>query len=310
MSGEILYFRGATLGELEKNYGIGGSAGYNVTAKTRMQPNTYAPIVLPDKLVQTSPTVTQLSFETITLDIVSRAATVTDVQDDIDAYVGKVGVLMIGSTVISNQAYCASVGLSADHEKGYKKAWNFASITGTNMTYYNEIKNGGFEACDDSSAPHNWTITAATGADIIITPVRGTEGIGSGSLMLKYTCPNTPGATTNIKQSLGVAKADDTTDNYFLKFSVDAMFESGATTQTTSGVVLQIIRNTTTLSQVDFELVSNIPQKLSIACSIGLLYHVSETVYVAITASTKASANDILYFDNAKVEEVYTTELY
>ena len=309
MAGEILYFRGATLGTLARDYGVGGSAPFNVTSKTRMQGGTYAPVITPDKLVQAGPVTTAMSFDTVEDGIVTRAATITDVTDDIANHVGKVGVLKIGSTTVANNAICSGVALKEDGLNGYKKIWNFTAI-GNGMNFYNEIKNGGFEACDDQLAPSNWTITAGAGADIITTQVMGTEGFGSGAHMVKFTCPTTPAITTHMKQTIGVALADDTTDNYFLKFSIEAMFQNLATTQTVSYITLQILRNAAAFTTVDLKLISNQPQLLSVAVPIGTLYHVSESVIVGVIASTSAAANDIIYLDNAKLEEVYTTELY
>ena len=317
MAGDTLKFRGATLGTIARDYSVSTSAPYNVTEKKRMQSNTYAPLILPDKIIPSGPAVTQLGFSTIVLEVASKAATLAAVKTYGEKHCGKVGVITITNsstsavTSISSAAFCAGVSLTYDAVFGYQIAWTFTTIDSiSQMTYYNELKNGGFEACDDTYAPQNWTITEGAGAIIITTPVRGTAEIGSGNHMLSFTCPDTPAATTHIKQSLGAAKQDDTTDNNYLRFSVEAMYQSGLTTQTLSYITLQIYRGVTAYAQQTFELVSNIPAIIAVSANIGSLYHISEAVTVGIIASASAAANDIIYIDNAKVEELHTTELY
>ena len=300
------------MGELGREYGIGGSAGFNATSITRMQDNSYAPIIKADKLIPTSPPVASLSFDTVTLSRTTRAATVTDVYDDISDYVGKVGVLKIGSTVISNEAYCTGVSLKADAVFGYKKVWSFSAIEGSKMTYYDYIKNPQFEA-----GTTGWTTAAGAGGSWALTQVKNTEGIGSGSRMMKLTGPTTPSNTdTYMYQSIGVATADDTTDEYYLRLSAEVMFEKATTEQDVTSITIELVDGDSfstslfgTKGYAAFELVSNRPTVVSIDYLVGDLYHASNELFVIVHTNTSTGANDVMYISYLNIEELHVTEL-
>ena len=317
MASESVYFRGATLGVGERNFTIGGTAQANVLYKKRRSGNSIVPSYVPTHIMPTSPPYLSVGVSVIVLGITGHAATMKAVATAHALYCGKIGVLKVGTQTIATEAYCAGVSLGADHPKGYTIAYSFIAIPGTGMIYYSDLQNGGFEAVGDAGAMSLWT--AVPGNGTIATHERtGADRFGTGQFAIKWTYGATQSNATHFYQTLGVPTADETTDDLYTRFSIDAYFESQTTTARTTTVSLDFNSRPTgdafdiadRLYSNVFTLYSNKPQRLSISSQTGLLTaYTTYKLSVCVTGDAGGTEGDVIYFDNAEVEEIHNLEL-
>ena len=316
MANENIYFRGADLGEAWEDYTYGTSAGATVLPRKRRYGDRF--LIEADKIIPTSPPQTTITCGVLTHAVTGSAATMAAVKAKADLYVGKIGVLKFGSETISTEAYCTYVGLKADHPKGYIIAYSFTCIKGTGMTHFLDLQNGGFESVSATGGITKWTTATTDNSTITVHQLTGTEEFGSGSFCCKFMCPDTPHASnTYLQQSLGVRLSDETTDTLYTVFSVDAFFEDATTDASVSSITLGMgwtdgFDPTDLAVSKTFALYSNTPQRLQIAIQTGLITSsASYTLYPAIisSATARAAGNDVIYLDNATVEEVHNLDL-
>ena len=317
MASESVYFRGATLGVGERNFTIGGTAQANVLYKKRRSGNSIVPSYVPTHIMPTSPPYLSVGISVIVLGITGHAATMKAVATAHALYCGKIGVLKVGTQTIATEAYCAGVSLGADHEKGYTIAYSFIAIPGTGMTHFSNLQNGGFEAVGDDGAVAMWTAAPDNGT-IAMHELTGTEEFGSGQFCIKWTYGATQGNNIHFYQPLSVPVSDETTDTLYTRFSIDAFFESQTTIAKTSAISVEFNMRPTgdafsiadRLYSNEFTLYSNRPQRLQIAAQTGLLTgYTGYMLSVCITGVAAGTQGDVIYFDNAEVEEIYNLEL-
>ena len=317
MASESVYFRGATLGVGERNFTIGGTAQANVLYKKRRNGNSIVPAYVPTHIMPTSPPYLSVGVSVIVLGITGHAATMKAVATAHALHCGKIGVLKVGTQTIATEAYCAGVSLGADHPKGYTIAYSFIAIPGTGMIYYSDLQNGGFEAVGEAGAIILWT--AVPGNGTIATHNRtDADRFGSGGSCIKWTYGATRSDATHLYQPLGVPLADETTDTLYTIFSIDAFLESRTTAATTSAIVIGFnaratgdvfdIADVTTSKTIT--LYSNKTQRISICYPTYTLTALTTYILsVYLAGAGAATEGDVIYFDNAEVEEIHNLEL-
>ena len=315
MANENIYFRGADLGEAWEDYTYGTSAGAMVLPRKRRYGDRF--LIEADKIIPTSPPQTTITCGVLTHAVTGSAATMAAVKAKADLYVGKIGVLKFGSETISTEAYCTYVGLKADHPKGYIIAYSFTCIKGTGMTHFSNLQNGGFEAVGDDGAIAMWTAVPGTGT-IAMHELTGADEFGSGQFCIKWTYGSTQSNATHFYQPLSIPLDDETTDTLYTRVSIDAFFESQTTIAKTSAISVEFNMRPTgdafdiadRLYSNEFTLYSNQTQRLNIAAQTGFLTaYTGYMLSVCITGVAAGTEGDVIYFDNATVEEIHNLDL-
>ena len=256
------------------------------------------------EITQSSPTVCTARIRTVVIEEISTEATIAKLVSYCNTYVGKIGTIKIDSTVIAKVAGVTGCTPSYDHKKGYVISWSFLIINkGKEMQFINKLRNPSFDALTNDSGVikiEAWTKDVAGTSTVEQVQLFGIEELGDGQSAIKMTTDGTndPFIYQNINAISGASASDY--EDYYWRFSVDAVYQNDELTQESTTAVIGCNYGSSTI-YANFSLISGDVQRLSLLVPVKDVYSGG---IIQFTIKNKGAAGDVIYFDNAMLEEV------
>ena len=286
-----------------KGWNIDGESRWKVVSRQR-QTEKYLTEQIPIELTQETPASVAIVVKTFISDEISTEATAKKVIDYCFRYLNEKGKLQVGSEVLAQYAVLTRISPWFDNKRGYGIAYNFLAIDKNDgLKWVKPLKNPSFDSWNDYDHIEYWyQYTQSSSCICEPSQLFGNEELGNGQF-----CVKTYSVQTNERAYLDQdfwfisgATSDDIKDLY-LKFSVDALYETNLTTQSKGTAALAFVKGSTLYSSRKFTLISGRRQRISLMCSYDLFYPNSKIDKVRILNGTD---NGTVYFDHAKLQEI------